>query len=301
MPTVSVITAAYNAERFIGETIQSVLSQTFTDFEYIIVDDGSTDNTAQIIKSFPKVEYIYQVNQGVAAARNTALALASGKYIAVLDADDVWLPEKLFCQVEELSRHQSAGLCYTNASTIYENGAIKEPRRIVSHTPVTYQSALTRYHPIITSSVLIDKKFLSPYPYNVELNCCEDFFVNLMVLYLSGPGIFIDKVLLYYREHSDSLSRKDLYYWMSQNEKTVTYFIESANAIRELPRGLSRRAIGHLALQRAQLMIKMNDDVNKSIAHLLKALVMNPSDAWGVLRQFCKLMITRYSFFISGK
>ncbi len=98
---VSIITPCYNGAKYIGETIQSVLSQTYSNWEMIIVDDGSKDNSDEVIKSFsdPRIHYIYQDNAGSAAARNNGIRRANGQYIALLDADDLWLPEFLEKQI----------------------------------------------------------------------------------------------------------------------------------------------------------------------------------------------------------
>ena len=96
-PRVSVYIPTYNYGRFLGEAIQSILDQTFLDWELIIVDDGSTDDTQKVVASFadPRIHYVYQQNRGNPGARNTALKLARGEYVACLDADDMWLPEML--------------------------------------------------------------------------------------------------------------------------------------------------------------------------------------------------------------
>lgn len=102
-PTVSIITPSYNAGRFIGKAIQSVLAQTFADWEMIIVDDCSTDDSLKIISSFddPRIKSAsLDGNSGAGIARNTALQIASGRYIAFLDADDFWKPEKLEKQLK---------------------------------------------------------------------------------------------------------------------------------------------------------------------------------------------------------
>ena len=114
MPKVSVIIPTYNYGRFLGEAIQSVLDQTFADFDLIVVDDGSTDNTREVVASFKddRIRYIYQENRGVSAARNAAIWDSKGEHIAFLDADDVWLPEKLELQVKVLdSRPEVAIVC----------------------------------------------------------------------------------------------------------------------------------------------------------------------------------------------
>lgn len=99
-PKVSVIISVYNGERYLAEAIDSVLAQTYQDFELILIDDGSTDRTKEIIQSYPTIRYFYQENQGVAAARNLGVAQSRGDYLTFLDADDLWLPEKLALQIE---------------------------------------------------------------------------------------------------------------------------------------------------------------------------------------------------------
>jgi glycosyltransferase involved in cell wall biosynthesis len=121
-PVISVIIPAYNAGRFIADTLDSVIRQTFKDFEVVIVDDGSTDNTVELVKSWmekdPRIRLIQQKNTGGPAARNTAIANARGKFIAPLDADDLWFPRKLEKQLAVLSAAPpEVGLVY--AWTLY--------------------------------------------------------------------------------------------------------------------------------------------------------------------------------------
>jgi glycosyltransferase involved in cell wall biosynthesis len=101
-PLVTIMMAVYNGEKFVRDALQSVTDQDYTPFETIVVDDGSTDTTPEIVRAFPGVRYIRQANQGQATARNRALDLARGQYLAFLDADDVWPPNKLSVQVRYL-------------------------------------------------------------------------------------------------------------------------------------------------------------------------------------------------------
>lgn len=113
LPLVSVVIPAYNAEGYIGEALDSVLAQDYGALEIIVVDDGSRDGTSDVVRQkAPQARIIRQANAGVAVARNTGLAAASGCYVCLLDADDGWLPGKLHAQVAYLEAHPDVGLVY---------------------------------------------------------------------------------------------------------------------------------------------------------------------------------------------
>jgi len=103
--SVSVVIPAYNSEQFIARAIDSVLNQTLAPYEIIVVDDGSTDNTAQVVKKYDNVKYIHQQNAGASVARNTGIEAAAGNWIAFLDADDEWVADNLKLQTELLKRN----------------------------------------------------------------------------------------------------------------------------------------------------------------------------------------------------
>ncbi|MCS6288427.1 MAG: glycosyltransferase [Nitrospira sp.] len=125
MPRVSVVIPTYNCAKFLGRTIDSALKQTYRDFEIIVVDDGSTDGTQALVAAYKEsVRYVYQSNQGASAARNAALSRASGEFIAYLDADDLWLPDKLARQVEFLDAHSTCGFVHTEVSVIDEQDTV---------------------------------------------------------------------------------------------------------------------------------------------------------------------------------
>lgn len=110
-PLVSVVIPAYNCERYIARAVRSVLGQTYTNFECIVIDDGSTDGTAAVVEGFgERVRLIRQCNGGASAARNAGIAAAQGRYIAFLDSDDYWLSSKLECQVEIMREHPDLAL-----------------------------------------------------------------------------------------------------------------------------------------------------------------------------------------------
>jgi glycosyltransferase involved in cell wall biosynthesis len=127
-PRVTVIMPAYNRERFIREAIESILAQTFTDLELLVVDDGSTDGTGAIVGAIadPRVRQIHQPHRGISAAMNRGLAEARGEYVARLDSDDVWLPDMLATQVAVLDERPEVGVVYARAQGMEEDGRITQ-------------------------------------------------------------------------------------------------------------------------------------------------------------------------------
>ncbi|GEM_PF-1974549 len=130
--TVSVIIPAYNAAHFLPRSIQSILDQTVPVYEIIVVDDGSTDNTREVVAAYianhgDRVRYIYQENKGLSGARNTAMHAATGDWIGILDADDEWLPTKHQRVQELLAEHPDARFIYHPSVMIYPNRRFVRP------------------------------------------------------------------------------------------------------------------------------------------------------------------------------
>lgn len=124
MPLVSVVIPAYNPGHYLDEAIQSVIAQTFTDWECIVVDDGSTEDLSRVEKMDPRVRLIRQLNRGLAVARNAGIAGTIGELIALLDADDLWVPSKLATQVPGMLVDLEIGLSYTAFSFIDIGGKV---------------------------------------------------------------------------------------------------------------------------------------------------------------------------------
>ncbi|MBW4477950.1 MAG: glycosyltransferase [Tolypothrix brevis GSE-NOS-MK-07-07A] len=124
MKKVSVIIPIYKVDKYIGATVQSVLEQTYTNFELLLIDDGSPDRSIEICQQFtdPRIKIIRQENRGVAAARNTGIRYAQGEYLAFLDADDLWLKEKLAKHVEHLDNSPAVGVSFCRSAFIDEAG-----------------------------------------------------------------------------------------------------------------------------------------------------------------------------------
>jgi glycosyltransferase involved in cell wall biosynthesis len=166
---VSVVVPAYNSGRFIGEAIQSVREQSHRELELLVVDDGSTDDTPEVVARFgSRVTLVRQANSGAAVARNTGMRLARGRFVAFLDADDVWLPGKLAAQIAHLARHPEVSLCCTGWELLHPDASghyacDRSPAEGgllgAGHTPVTYTDLLLDCH-VWTSTVLMRRELI---------------------------------------------------------------------------------------------------------------------------------------------
>ena len=162
---VSVIIPIYNAEKYLRKTLDSILVQTYKDIEIVLVDDCSNDDSANIIKEYiqkyPEIVYFLQeTNQGAGAARNKALELATGQYVAFLDSDDIWYPNKVAKQLE-LMKKRNCPFSYTAIEMIDENDNLLKNKRNIKET-CDYKYLL--HNTIIaTSSVIIDRTILGDF------------------------------------------------------------------------------------------------------------------------------------------
>ncbi len=224
LPLVSVVIAAFNAERFIYETCRSVLDQTYRNLELIVVDDGSSDGTSDVVAALAaadrRVRLIRQTNGGVAAARNTAIAHASGEFIAPIDADDLWLPTKLEQQVRAMQAQPDAGLVYCWWVWIDAAGLLldRSPRWRVAgrvfEKLIDINFTGNASVPLFRRAALVEAG-----GYDSTLQArggqgCEDW--NLALLVASRyPVAVVPAVLVGYRRHDDGMSRHSERMWGS--------------------------------------------------------------------------------------
>jgi len=206
--SVSVIIPAYNASAYLGQAIESVLAQTYQNFEIIVVDDGSTDETPQIIERFGKaVQSIHQSNQGLSGARNTGIRNSNTEIIALLDADDLWEPEFLESMMDLLQKNPHAAGVYSGFQYIDATGRILgKPSLKVVHPDDFYQSLLTGGNWLVPSAVVLRKSHV----YEVGLFDEEIGPVADTDLWekLSRTGLLmgIPKALVQYRRHGSNMS-----------------------------------------------------------------------------------------------
>jgi glycosyltransferase involved in cell wall biosynthesis len=286
MPKVSVIIPTYNYDRFLGEAIHSVLAQTFQDFELVVVDDGSTDNTKQVVSNFAdeRIKYIYQQNQGVSAARNTGISACCGDYVALLDADDVWVPQKLELQVKILdSRPDIAAVCsdvyVVDAHTgVTINRFWNDGRRLGTFNPHMAPKKLLRrllargcfIHPSSTifRRVVFDEVGL----FDESLQTHEVWELSVRIL-LHFDIALIDTPLVKYRQHAANLSAK----WHEMEEDGVKVLYKAINTLPLTPddvRVIKRRLARNNCEYGSGLVV--NDRIPLGREKLLASIKLNP-------------------------
>lgn len=215
-PLVSIIMPAYNAARYIKETIESVLTQSYSNWEMIIVDDGSTDNIAEIIKEYSekdaRIQYIYQTNKGQSSARNRGIKEAQGKYIAFLDADDLFLPAKLEEQVKFLENNSECGVSYCK---IYH--FLNDNKQQLFYNPQPnysgdiFERVLTQNF-INPLAVVLRKEVLDKYgAFKEDWRRVDEQYLWVKLSFNKVKFYYLDKVLAYYRVHRQSLSNQAQY------------------------------------------------------------------------------------------
>ncbi|MDF0643632.1 MAG: glycosyltransferase [Nitrospira sp.] len=257
VPTVSVVIPIYNCVEYLQQALTSALNQQGVGIEILLVDSSTDDSCAAIArKSDARVRYTYQESRGVSAARNLGIRQARGEFIAFLDADDEWLPDKLSMQVSALRKFPQAGLVFTDTmmfrdSTVIQaamnRDMLKEWRRShVSDLPGWYcgnlYSQLLTQDCMNTSSVLVRRKAVEEQGlFDENFKVGEDYDLWLRIA-RSCPMIFIDRVLCRYRVHNDGLSGGE--------DVRALRWLEAHIAVREKHRRMELVPAQHMELLR---------------------------------------------------
>jgi glycosyltransferase involved in cell wall biosynthesis len=210
--TVTVVMPAYNASQYLNETIESVLAQTFNDFELIIIDDGSTDNTAEVAAQYcqqdRRVKLFSQANQGVSVARNTGIKMAQGEFVAFIDADDQWLIDKLASHIKHLNLNDNLGISFGRVEFLsfdskptgkLSNAILSnlKPQHFLYENPTITVSNLVVRQEVFQQVGVFDESM----KYNEDLDWC------LRVMCSGNWNIEgINKVLMRYRTTEGGLS-----------------------------------------------------------------------------------------------
>lgn len=215
MPLVSVIMPVYNGEQFLAEAIESILTQTFADFEFIIVDDSSTDESAAIIHSYAKrdqrIRLIqHEKNLGMSSARNTGIAAATGEYLAAMDCDDISLPERLEKQVDCLRSHPRIGGVGVGAQRVTEDLAPIETIQLPNSNALIVLAMIAGGPAVIRASLMLRREHLAASGgYRPDIRTANDYELFLRLVWQTAIRYAnVPDVLYLYRQHQSSSSRR---------------------------------------------------------------------------------------------
>ena len=209
MASISVIIPAYNQALYVSESVQSVLRQTYRDFELIVVDDGSTDETPQILSGFidPRIRVIWQPNAGLSAARNTGLRASSAPLVTLLDADDFFFPGKLAVLCAFLDDHPEIGMVCGGTQIIDQKGY---PLSQIANSPRSLElSELLIGNPFTPSAVMIRREWFDRVGvFDETLRACEDWDLWLRMAYAGCRFAWVEHLVVAYRYHQGQMTRE---------------------------------------------------------------------------------------------
>lgn len=282
MAKVSVIIPTYNCAQYISEAIDSVLQQTYQDFEILIIDDGSHDTTREIVKRYAakhsnKIRYFFQENKGPAAARNKGLRESGANYIALLDADDLWLPNRLKEGVSILDQMPDVGLVHSATIRIDENGKfLEKPKRnsrFLSGSIAKF--LLTRKAHISSPTVLFKKECIEKAGYFDENPQCigvedRDLWIRIAKAY---KIFYIPQALAYYRIHKRSLSNN------SEKALQGKYYVINKYCADNEYSGLRKVSLARIHKESGDEFLN-NRRLVESKEHYLKSIALWPFDPW---------------------
>jgi hypothetical protein len=295
MPAVSVVIPTYQRRKYVGRAVRSVLAQRFTDWELIVVDDGSTDGTQEALRAFqPRLRYLWQENKGASAARNAALGLARGEIVAFLDSDDRWLPDHLETLVAMLARHPEAVLaCTTPRFRIQGRGRVSDAE-LVDALPLLFVENWIGYP---SGTAVRRDQLVAVGGFDERMTVLEDGELWLR-LATRGPFSFLQRRTIVRQVTKGSL--RDLGCRAGAYLPAIGQMAQSAEAhVAGLSRvdleALSARAQGTLRYAQAMQALTQGDlqEARSALRAACAALPELSSDPWFVDRRLKYLAVDR--------
>lgn len=275
-PLVSIIIPAYNYARYLDKALTSCREQTYKHLEIIVIDDGSTDNTRDVVARFPEVVYLFQQNRGVSAARNNGLARATGAFIAFLDADDYLLPESVALRVELLKSHPDVGIIFTDTYSKAEESDVlscKEGNRSDRVSTHFYEDLLLKHLRFQTSAAMIRADLAKAFSFPEHLANGEDL-VYFTKVFFAAKGYFLARPAVVNVHHGDSL-RHNVEEVLRQDTALVDTILTDPyyrGALDYMRRDLMCRR--HLDLFRRLYLAR---ETKRAREHYLKAILTKPA------------------------
>lgn len=276
-PEITIIIPAYNASAYLAESISSVIQQTFTSWELIIVNDGSTDNTVEIVKRFlsdNRIKLISQQNKGVSAARNAGIRAAAGKYIGFLDADDYLLENDLQRKLEVLSKNPLIDFVYSDVIDCDSNLNQVKVQKGVETVNLLREALSWRKEviPTLPSNVVGKASlFKETIQFDENLSNCADRFMKIE-LAANAIGAYIPESLVKYRDTPGSMSKK-----IGLLERDEEYIIKKIIETNLIPKnGFRRKVIANIYFTISGSWYKDAHKPLRAIKYALKAISIYP-------------------------
>lgn len=263
-PKVSILVPVYNADKFIRRTINSALNQTFADLEVIIVDDGSKDQTGEIVSAMrnkdPRVSYFYQANQGLAHTRNRLINLSRGEYIAFLDHDDEWLPEKIEKQLKLFENDRKLGLVFCDAYIMRDGKmagtCFKERKPFRGNIFYRYLFS-DNFAPLLT--VISPRKVLLEFmPFDSRYEISEEFDMFLKIA-RKYKFDFIDEPLAIYHLHGSNSTISRWRQLIKDDFDILDSWIEKDATITQVYSGELERRLSYLYYKEGACLLREGD------------------------------------------
>jgi len=294
MTKVSVAIASYNNAKFLPEVLESIFNQTYKDFEIIVMDDASTDNTQEAINRF-KDKIIYErlpENRGSPTAWNKAISLATGKYIVLAAADDVWLPERLSEQLKILDNQQNIGLVYGKCITTDEKGTpMREPSNRKYPSGKIFLDLFLNDNFMPASTVIFRRELLAKSGMLDEaLRLCQDYDFYLRLCRYTEAA-FVDKPIVKYRKHPGSVTTGKRHNAFAFQRKVIykiwSMFKDDKES--ELTYEIYRKRLVKQCLKEGRYYLRYKEKLlaRESLQEALKTSPFNPA----VLFQYLRTLI----------
>lgn len=285
MPKISCVMSVLNGEKYLKEAIESILRQTFTDFEFIIIDDGSKDKTADIVNSYQdnRIVFIQHDHKGLPASLNRGILLSKGEYIARMDADDISLPERLEHQVEYLDNHPDFVLAGTAGLIIDEDGYYLGRLEKPAHLDIIREKLKIGISPFFHGSLVFRKSAAEKCGlYDERMITIEDWYLLTKMIKI-GKMTNLSDFLYQYRlsrfatttmSHSIKIKRRTI---MQRILETGTISERDAKSLRELKQKFSRKEMAaQYYLDAGKALISWDWQPKRSLSYLVKSIYYMP-------------------------
>lgn len=278
-PLVSVIVPSYNTALYVPQAIESILAQTYQNLEIHVVDDGSTDNTREVMRQYadnPRVIYHHQQNRGESGARNTGIRAAKGELIALLDADDLWMPRKLEVHVPCFQDRPKVGVVYTNTMQVDANNNEIPTYRTARHNGRITEKLFGENF-VTGSTSMFRRECFDDEMYDETFKTCADYDLSLR-LSVKYEFYYLDVITYRYRTWPGQVSNaRNLLRFYDDMARMRSKFLARYPDL--LPKAVVDETWANMFAERAMVMMRLDSRRSATFPDLVKALKIKPARA----------------------